>query len=58
MIEDKDLGLKIGNDIEALWADVVEKTEAILKARKEDILVNEAILEMAKEKLENEKTKG
>ena len=52
MIEDKKIGLKVAeNELEELWHRVIESTENTIKSLKNDVIINEAILNMARQKL-------
>ena len=54
MITDKKLGLKVAVDeIEALWETVRIEAETLIKQSKNNILVQEGMLELAKSKLKN-----
>lgn len=52
MIEDKKIGLKIAeNPLEEIWETVRKSTEARIKDMKKTLIVEEAVLEMAENKL-------
>jgi len=53
----EDLGIKIGTKDEALWDDVIKRTEADIDNLKKSIKVNEALKEIAEKKLNEEKAK-
>lgn len=54
MIEDKKLGLKVAvNSIEALWEKVRQESESLIKQSENNLIVQRAMNEMAKEKLKN-----
>ena len=52
----KDLGLKIGTPNEVLWDNVKKAAEEQLKNAKESILIQEAVIEMAEEKIKKEQS--
>jgi hypothetical protein len=52
----KDLGLKIGTPNEVLWNNVKKAAEEQLKNAKESILIQEAVIEMAEEKIKKEQS--
>jgi hypothetical protein len=55
MKEPKDLRVKLGSVEEKFWTDIKKKSEdSILNARRE-IIINEAIIELAEIKIEDEK---
>lgn len=52
MIEDKELGIKIAeNAEEALWEKVRQETEMLIKTSKENLIIQEAMKELAEDKL-------
>lgn len=52
MIEDKDLGLKIAvNPDEAFWIDLKERMLKQIESYKREIIVNEAVVELAEKKI-------
>lgn len=52
MIEDKKIGLKVAeNPVEELWARVEESTKARIKELKDSLIVEEAFLQLAGDKL-------
>ena len=51
MIEDKKLGLKIAEDpLEVLWTRVYENTETRIKEIENTLIIEKALLELAKAK--------
>lgn len=52
MIEDKDLGIKIAEDLEEnVWADVEKNAQKEIEAMKKAIIFQEGLLELVKIKL-------
>lgn len=52
MLEDKDLGLKIAvNPDEAFWIKLKEDTQKQIQTYKREIIVNEAVIELAEKKI-------
>lgn len=59
MIEDKELGLKIAdNPEEAFWIKLKEQTIKTIDSYKHEIIVNEAVLKLAEEKINEVQTNG
>ena len=52
----KDLGLMIGTPNVVLWDNVKKAVEEQLKNAKESILIQEAVIEMAEEKIKKEQS--
>ena len=46
MIEDEELGIKIGTPDEAFWTDIKEKTERDIEILRKQLKYDEAVLEM------------
>jgi|ETNvirenome_6_85_1030632.scaffolds.fasta_scaffold107781_2 hypothetical protein len=53
----KDLGLKIGSPMEILWGNVLQNSEVNLENAKSEVVIAEAMIELAKGKIEEEKEK-
>ena len=53
----KDLGLKMATEEGKAWTDILEGAEKEIKFNKRHILINEKIIELAKEKIEEEAEK-
>ena len=52
MIEDKELGLKVASPEEAIWTNVKEEAEALIKQSENNLIVQKALKQLASEKLE------
>lgn len=53
MIEDKELGLKIAESpLEALWGQVLRESELLIKQSENNLIIQNAINKLAKEKLD------
>lgn len=57
MKEPKDLGVKIGTEEEVAWTTIKEKAEETIKLCKREIIVNTAIVDLAKGIIHKEKGK-
>ena len=54
--EPKDLGIEIApSRVYKLWSDIIDKVKKDIEMDKDAILINSAMLEMAKKKLKQEK---
>ena len=57
MTHPKDLGVKIGTKEEALWTQIKEESEKILREHKAEIEMRELVLKLANEHIAEEKEK-
>jgi len=57
MKEPKDLGVKIGTPLESLWSRVKKESELLIEQSTNNLIVQKAMLEMAKKKIREEKLK-
>lgn len=55
VIEDKEIGLKIANKIEAMWTDLKTRIEADLDNMNKQIIINQAMIELCVKKIEESK---
>lgn len=55
MIEDKNDGIKIASKEEAFWTGIKEKAETEIEANHHEIVINETIIKLCKEKIAKEK---
>jgi len=53
----KDLGIKIGTPNEALWTNVKNETELLIKQSENNLIVQKAIKELAERKIKEEQRK-
>ena len=53
----KDLGVKVGTPLEALWTEVKRQTEILLKEAENTILIQKEMLKVAEDKILLEKRK-
>ncbi len=53
----KDLGLKVGSKDEVFWTGIKEEAEKEILASKHTIIMDEALVELAKRKIAEEKEK-
>ncbi len=53
----KDLGVKIGTPLEALWTEVKRQTEIMIKEAENTIIIQKELLKIAKDKILLEKRK-
>ncbi len=54
----KDLNIKVGTPLEALWTKVKLESEMMIKQSENTILIHKEFLKVAKEKILLEKRKG
>ena len=55
--EKNELGIKIGTKKEALWTKVKEESDSLIKQSEDNLIIQRAMLEMAKKKIESERFK-
>lgn len=55
--EPKDLGVKIGTPDEVYWKSCLEQAKELVLKGKNDLTINEMIVELAKKKIEEEREK-
>ena len=55
--EPKDLGIKIGSKEEAFWTQTKDLAQKAMDQGQHEIIINEAILELAERKIKKEKEK-
>ena len=55
--EKNELGIKIGTKEEALWTKVKEESDSLIKQSEDNLIIQRAMLEMAKKKIESERFK-
>lgn len=53
----EDLQIKIGTQDQVVWTNVLREAKSLLKQSKENILVQQGIIELAESKIEAEKKK-
>ena len=51
------LDIKIGTKKEALWTKVKDESDSLIKQSEDNLIIQRAILELAKKKIEVEETK-
>ena len=51
------LGIKIGTKKEALWTKIKEESDSLIKQSEDNLIIQRAMLEMAKKKIESERFK-
>lgn len=54
-IEIKDIGAKIGSPLEALWTTVKEEAEQLIEQSKNNLIIQEEVLKLAKKKIRKNK---
>jgi len=50
----KDLGIKIGTKIEALWTRVKKEAEALIEQSENNLIIQKEMLKLAKSKIKEE----
>ena len=53
-MDKEDIDFKIGSDTEVLWTNVLTAAELRCKAHKEALIIDNAMVDMAKAKIEDE----
>jgi len=54
MEEPKDLGIKIGTKLEALWTNVKREAELLIKQSENNLIIQKELLKLANKKIKGE----
>jgi len=57
MKEPKDLGIKIGTHLEALWTNVKKEAENLIKGSEDNLIIQRELLKVANSKIAEEQAK-
>ena len=57
MKEPKDLGVKIGSPLEALWTKVFKESEILIAQGEDNLVIQQAIKKLAAQRMAEEKEK-
>ena len=53
----KDLGIKIGTKLEALWTKVKDESSSLIKQSEDNLIIQRAMLQLAEDNIKAEQSK-